>query len=770
MSKTRRQREPSRTSTQGEISIEECVQSRRLNHNDTYHQVPEHEISLIQTDLLSWYDCNKRTNMPWRKPTRTDVDKKEIAQRAYEVWISEVMLQQTQVATVIDYYRRWLEAFPTIYDLAEADIEKVNSVWAGLGYYSRARRLWEGARKVVEELDGMLPGNAKDLQQHIPGVGRYTAGAISSIVFGERSAAVDGNVIRVVARLRAIGADPKKAASVEAFWDITTSLVPEARPGDFNQALMELGARVCTPAAMQYETQARLKADAFWTNEKKRKVTVNHDCTICPELQSDLVEEQDYLVTRYPTKAEKKPPRDEECAVYIIQRTTGETKEPMFLISKRPDTGLLAGLWEFPSLELADEETTYKQRSEKAASFIRERYKIDLDDTEQLERHDLGNVVHLFSHIRKVYHAEWISYRSSRIDDVEDKSVKWVTLEELKKSPIPTGLKKALKILEKFQKCEIRMRNRFAGNKQETVRLVSRRITLASLPTIHTQDVECQNYKTDFTRSSTGWVARDMDPETYALTPVGVKMKLLPPRQYIRLHDENHMPFNKYEGRGPTFNSSTYLRYGKVSATVKSARVGGAVTAIILIGDGNDEIDIELLGGDVNHMQTNYFWGHKPLYTVNGAYHNVSGKPIYEDFHTYTVDWQPQRITWSVDGQLVRVKERNDTCEEGVCRFPSQPARVQIGLWDGSKDSGTAEWARGPIDWVRDSVISAYIKAVEIECHPEYNNITGVITEDGELKPYTPPHPTETSSLAENVLPDYRLLPALWLAAILIQL
>lgn len=146
-------------------------------------------------------------------------------------------VNQTQVATVIDYYNRWMEAFPTIHDLANADIEvrlftyglgnlhlpkiprqQVNTLWAGLGYYSRARRLWEGAQKIVKELSGQLPNNAKDLEQQIPGVGRYTAGAIASIVFNEKTPVVDGNVIRVIARMRAIGADPKKASTVQLFW------------------------------------------------------------------------------------------------------------------------------------------------------------------------------------------------------------------------------------------------------------------------------------------------------------------------------------------------------------------------------------------------------------------------------------------------------------------------------------------------------------------------------------------------------------------------
>jgi A/G-specific adenine glycosylase len=125
---------------------------------------------------------------------------------------------KTQVATVIDYYNRWMTAFPTIHSLAKADLEKVNTLWAGLGYYSRAKRLWEGAKKIVSEFDGRLPNNAQELQREVPGVGRYTAGAVASIVFGEATPVVDGNVIRVLSRWRAIHADPKKAKTVELFW------------------------------------------------------------------------------------------------------------------------------------------------------------------------------------------------------------------------------------------------------------------------------------------------------------------------------------------------------------------------------------------------------------------------------------------------------------------------------------------------------------------------------------------------------------------------
>ncbi|KAI8974412.1 DNA glycosylase [Pilobolus umbonatus] len=432
------------------LDIEECVKSNRLWHKSDYHSMSNEERHEFPLQLLEWYHREKRTTMPWRKDS-LDRERRALGQRAYEVWVSEIMLQQTQVATVIDYYHRWINKFPTIDDLAKADIEQVNTLWAGLGYYSRARRLWEGARKIVSEFDGLLPDNAKDLQAHIPGVGRYTAGAIASIVYHEQVPVVDGNVIRVLARTRAIHGDPKKAKTVDLFWEIAASLVPCSAPGDFNQAIMELGAQICTPqnpkcdeCPVQTHCIAYKQLGVFKTlsKKKRKRSTSHHGCSTCHELQSDLVQaEETYRVTRYPLKVEKKPPRDEECAVSIVECI--KDNESYYLLSKRPETGLLAGLWEFPSLELESPINKVDQSTE----YLRTRYQIELKDA--ITRVDLGNVIHLFSHIRKVYHIEWIQYKNDLI--VQNKSIKWVTLAELKTSPIPTGLKKALKVLEKFK-------------------------------------------------------------------------------------------------------------------------------------------------------------------------------------------------------------------------------------------------------------------------------------------------------------------------------
>lgn len=184
--------------------------------------------------LLDWYRVHRR-DLPWRH--RKD---------PYAVWVSEVMLQQTQVRTVIPYYERWMQRFPDLATLAAAPVDSVLEAWQGLGYYGRARRLLEGARVVVSDHGGRLPRSAQSLNR-LPGIGPYSAGAISSIAFDERVPLVDGNVSRVLCRLEALDGDPTRAPTKGLLWALADSLVPADWPGDFNQALMELGATVCLP-------------------------------------------------------------------------------------------------------------------------------------------------------------------------------------------------------------------------------------------------------------------------------------------------------------------------------------------------------------------------------------------------------------------------------------------------------------------------------------------------------------------------------------------
>jgi A/G-specific adenine glycosylase len=190
----------------------------------------------LQTALIGWYEARKR-DLPWRK-TRDP----------YAIWVSEVMLQQTQVKTVLGYYERWMQRFPSVKALAAAEDADVLHAWQGLGYYSRARRLLAGARAVAERHGGKLPRDV-DALLALPGIGPYSAGAIASIAFGLPEPIVDGNVVRVLCRIFALEGDPAKAPLKQRLWQLARELVPADQPSEFNQSLMELGATICTPTS-----------------------------------------------------------------------------------------------------------------------------------------------------------------------------------------------------------------------------------------------------------------------------------------------------------------------------------------------------------------------------------------------------------------------------------------------------------------------------------------------------------------------------------------
>jgi len=197
----------------------------------------EHKTAIAE-NLLSWYQANQR-DLPWRRR----------AADPYAVWVSEIMLQQTTVAAVTPYFDRWMQDFPTIRDLAAAPLDEVLKRWAGLGYYARARNLHRAAQQVVNDFDGVVPRDPATLKS-LPGIGRYTAGAILSIAYNADEPIVDANVTRVVARLFVIKGDPKSnAATMAAIWLYAADLIPPGRASDFNQALMELGALVCDSAS-----------------------------------------------------------------------------------------------------------------------------------------------------------------------------------------------------------------------------------------------------------------------------------------------------------------------------------------------------------------------------------------------------------------------------------------------------------------------------------------------------------------------------------------
>lgn len=259
---------------------------------------------MFRRDLLRWYRRHHR-QLPWRA-TRDP----------YRIWVSEIMLQQTRVETVLPYYARWLRAFPTMHALARAKADRVLKQWEGLGYYSRARNLHRAAQTVVREYSGKLPRTAEGLRQ-LPGIGRYTAGAIASIAFGERVPLVDGNVARVFSRVFALTANVKTPRTMEALWQLAEKLLPARNPGDFNQALMELGALVCTPA--------------------------NPRCEVCP-MRRVCVARARGLVDQLPNRG--RPTTAERVVVSAaLVRRNGS-----LLMQRRPERGLLAGMWELPTL------------------------------------------------------------------------------------------------------------------------------------------------------------------------------------------------------------------------------------------------------------------------------------------------------------------------------------------------------------------------------------------------------------------------------------
>ena len=267
------------------------------------------ELEQLPIPLLLWYRENARV-LPWRThPT------------PYRVWVSEIMLQQTRVAAVLDYYRRFLEAAPTVADLAALPEDALMKLWQGLGYYSRARNLQKAARQIMEQFGGVFPNTYEDIRS-LAGVGDYTAGAISSIAFGIPVPAVDGNVLRVVARITGDSGDITTPAMKKKVTAALQEVIPIGEPGNFNQAMMELGATVCLPNGAPLCEKCPV-------------------ASFCRALREDRIGE-------LPVKAPKKERRIEERWVYLL--FSGDC----VALRRRPNKGLLAGLWEYPN-ELASE-------------------------------------------------------------------------------------------------------------------------------------------------------------------------------------------------------------------------------------------------------------------------------------------------------------------------------------------------------------------------------------------------------------------------------
>ena len=331
--------------------------------------------------LLRWYDASRRI-LPWRElPT------------PYRVWVSEIMLQQTRVEAVKPYYERFLAALPTVQALAEAPEEQLMKLWEGLGYYSRVRNLQKAALVVCEQYGGELPHTSAELVK-LPGIGPYTAGAIASIACGEVCTAVDGNVLRVISRILARDWDIKSNAVKQDVTGLVQQMIPSDRPGDFNQALMELGAIVCLPNGAP-------------------------DCAHCPWHDLCLTREQGRQ-DEIPKKSAKKARPVEQRTVYLL------FCDGKVALRRRPEKGLLAGLWEFPNV-LEGQSPDF--------------------GVALLEQTEGKRAKHIFSHV------EWHMRGVTACVEQPDRAFYWATAQELREDiALPSAFRvyrtEALKILE----------------------------------------------------------------------------------------------------------------------------------------------------------------------------------------------------------------------------------------------------------------------------------------------------------------------------------
>ena len=333
--------------------------------------------------LLDWYMENRRS-MPWRDHPDP-----------YAVWVSEIMLQQTRVDTVIPYFERWMERFPDVFQLAAAEQQDVLNLWEGLGYYSRARNLHRAAQVLVEQYDGRLPDNVRDLKK-LPGIGPYTAGAIASLAYNEDEALVDGNVRRVLSRVLDIGLPVDQPEGLRIVWEAAEQHLPRGRARDYNQALMELGALVCTPR--------------------------NPDCETCPVQAVCIAAALGIQDERPVIKPKRKAPHVTVTAAVI--RRNGR-----ILITQRPQDGLLGGMWEFPGgkVEPGEDLAACLQRE------ICEELGVDISVGEPR-----GVYRHAYTHFKVTLHAFEcrLAPENQSLQMLGVAAIRWITFSELDDYPM----------------------------------------------------------------------------------------------------------------------------------------------------------------------------------------------------------------------------------------------------------------------------------------------------------------------------------------------
>jgi len=337
--------------------------------------------SPLSVRLLEWYEQSAR-KLPWRG-----------GQDPYLIWVSEIMLQQTRVETVIPYFERWLERFPSLASLAEAPEQEVLRLWEGLGYYSRARNLHRAAQMVQNQYGGQIPPNRAELEK-LPGVGKYTAGAIASIAFGLDEPALDGNIRRVLARLFDVSIPARSPAGEKRLWELAGELLPPGKAGDYNQALMDLGSVICTPQ--------------------------NPACLLCPLAAFCQAREKGVQEQR-PVLPEKKHVPHITVSAAVIQRA-GQV-----LIAHRPRSGLLGGMWEFPGGKL--------EYGESLPECLRREIKEELDAEVEVGA-ELGVFQHAYTHFRVTLHAFYCTLERGEPSPLQTDEIRWVVPADLAQFPM----------------------------------------------------------------------------------------------------------------------------------------------------------------------------------------------------------------------------------------------------------------------------------------------------------------------------------------------
>jgi A/G-specific adenine glycosylase len=341
-------------------------------------------LSTFSRQLLQWFDLHQRT-LPWRlnrnAPPGTRLN-------PYHVLVSEAMLQQTQVSTVIPYFHRFIERFPNLNSLADAHEQEVLRLWQGLGYYSRAKNLQLAAKKIVSDHAGQMPGKVDELLK-LPGIGRYTAGAVSSIAFGQRVPILDGNVLRVLCRIDGIQDDPKNSPTQKLLWKRAEEILPRERVGDFNSALMELGALVCTARSPQ--------------------------CLVCP-VSAHCQALADGMQDRIPLRRKAK-------STPLVHRHTFCVRcGDRYLIEQRPAKGRWAGMWQFITIEADGDSSRLLQTPYSLRASVPRK---------------IGVIEHALTHRRYQFEVFACEMKRAATPKGLERPSKWVTLAEMDQRPLP---------------------------------------------------------------------------------------------------------------------------------------------------------------------------------------------------------------------------------------------------------------------------------------------------------------------------------------------